>query len=129
MEEIRFTIPISPVTKKNHSAIVTNKKTNRPFLLPSKQFMDYEKECLKYLPEIESINYGINIKCEFYMPTKRKCDITNLLQAIDDVLVKGKVIEDDNCTIVVSHDGSRVYYDKEYPRTEVIITKEKDTFM
>lgn len=128
MEEITFTIPISPVTKKNHSAIVTNKKTNRPFLLPSKQFMGYEKECLKYLPKIDKIDYGINIKCHFYMPTKRKCDLTNLLQAIDDILVKGGVIEDDNCTIVVAHDGSRVFYDKEHPRTEVIITKEKDTF-
>jgi Holliday junction resolvase RusA-like endonuclease len=60
------------------------------------------------------------------MGTHRKCDLTNLLEAIDDVLVKAGVIEDDNYTIIASHDGSRVHYDKENPRTEIIITEVKN---
>ena len=49
-------------------------------------------------------------------------DLTNLLEAVDDVLVKARVLLDDHCGIIVSHDGSRVLYDKENPRTEVSIT-------
>lgn len=55
------------------------------------------------------------------MPTKRKCDLTNLLEAIDDVMVKYGLLADDNFSIIESHDGSRVLYDKENPRTEVTI--------
>ena len=55
------------------------------------------------------------------MPTKRKCDLTNLLEAVDDVLVKHGIVADDNYTIIESHDGSRVLYDKENPRTEIYI--------
>lgn len=55
------------------------------------------------------------------MPTKRRVDLTNLLEAIDDVLVKYGVLKDDNSEIITSHDGSRVLYDKNNPRTEVVI--------
>jgi Holliday junction resolvase RusA-like endonuclease len=57
------------------------------------------------------------------MQTKRKCDITNLLQATCDILVKYGVLEDDNYTIVASTDGTRVFYDKENPKTIIEITK------
>ena len=65
----------------------------------------------------------VNVKCLYYMQTKRRVDLNNLLEATTDVLVKYKVLEDDNSNIVVSHDGSRVLYDKENPRTEITITK------
>ena len=55
------------------------------------------------------------------MKTKRKCDLTNLLEAIDDILTHYGVIADDNYSIVAAHDGSRVFVDKQNPRTEVII--------
>ena len=57
------------------------------------------------------------------MPTRRRVDLVNLLECTDDVLVNYGVIKDDNSTIVVSHDGSRVLYDKDRPRTEIIITR------
>lgn len=72
---------------------------------------------------IETIDYPVNIECHFYMGTHRKCDLTNLLEAIDDVLVKVGVLSDDNFTILQSHDRSRVHYDKDNPRTEIIITE------
>ena len=60
------------------------------------------------------------------MDAKRAVDLPNLLNATDDILVHYGVIEDDNCRIIVSHDGSRVYYDKEKPRTVIEITKSTD---
>lgn len=50
-------------------------------------------------------------------------DLVNLLEATCDILVHYRVLEDDNSKIVVSHDGSRVLYDKENPRVEIWITE------
>lgn len=116
-------IPIEPVTKKNHSQVVMIK--GRPIVLPSKPYQEYEKKCKQYMPNIETINYPINLECHFYKGTHRKCDITNLLQAVCDILVKYKVIGDDNYSIVASVDGTIVNYDKENPRTEIYITKKE----
>ncbi len=95
-------------------------------VIPSKQYIEYEKNALIFIPKVKTINSAVNVKCLFYMPTRRRCDLTNLLEAIDDVMVKGKLLEDDNFKIIQSHDGSRVKYDKENPRTEVIITEVND---
>ena len=59
------------------------------------------------------------------MPTRRRVDLVNLLEATDDILVHYKVLEDDNSNIIVSHDGSRVYYDKENPRCHIFIDEVK----
>lgn len=115
-----FSIPIEPRTKKNSQRLVV--AGNRPIILPSKQYKEFEEAALWYVPRL-NIDYPVNIKALFYMKTKRRVDLVNLLEALDDLLVKGECIQDDNSTIVVSHDGSRVYYDKEKPRIEVIITK------
>lgn len=55
------------------------------------------------------------------MPTRRRVDLCNLHEALCDVLVTFGVVQDDNCKIIASMDGSRVLYDKENPRTEVYI--------
>lgn len=119
---LNFTVKLPPISKKNSQQILTNKATGRPFIMPSKQYKDYEKAALYFIPKNIFINYPVNVKCLFYMPTRRKCDLTNLLEAIDDVMVKSGLLADDNFSIIQSHDGSRVLYDKENPRTEVYIT-------
>lgn len=117
-----ITIPLNPITKKNSQQIITIK--GRPMIIPSPQYRKFEKEAKKYLPTLkEPINEAVNVKCVYYMQTRRKVDLTNLLSATDDLLVKHKILEDDNKNIVYSHDGSRVFYDKKNPRTEITITK------
>ena len=44
-----------------------------------------------------------------------------MLEAIDDIMVKAGLLQDDNYTIIASHDGSRVFVDPKNPRTEVYI--------
>lgn len=117
---MKFTIELPPITKKNHQQIV--KAGGRLLVIPSKQYKDYEKACEAFMPDCEIITAPITLKCIYHMPTRRRVDITNLLQATCDVLVKYKVIEDDNNEIVASVDGTRVVYDKEHPCTEVEIT-------
>lgn len=122
---IKIVIPLAPITKKNHQRIVKNPKTGIPFVIPSEQYKKYEKECLFLIKnsgvEYETIDYRINSKCLFFMPTHRTVDLTNLLEAIDDILVRAEVIAEDHCRVIAAHDGSRVYYDKEFPRTEIYI--------
>lgn len=117
---IEFVIDIPPITKKNHQQIILNKSTKRHMVIPSKQYRDYEKASAKYIPACD-IDFAVNVKGIFYMPTRRRVDLVNLQEALLDVLVKYGCIKDDNATIVVSMDGSRVEYDKERPRTLVTI--------
>lgn len=121
---MKIEIPIQPITKKNHGQIIMCK--GHPIMLPSKQYIEYEKKCKQYMPILESpIDYPINLKCTFYLETRRKCDLTNLLQAICDILVKYNVIIDDNYTIIASLDGTNAIYNKENPKTIIEITKKE----
>ena len=120
-EVLRITIPLPPVTKKNSQRIVIVR--GRPMILPSQKYKDYEQACALYVrPLKEPISFGVNVKCIYYMPTRRRVDLTNLLEATHDMLVKHGVLADDNSNIVWSVDGSRVLYDKGRPRTEIEIT-------
>ena len=122
MDIMNFVISTPPRTKKNSQQIITVK--GRPMIIPSKLYKEYEKACAPYIPKIDNpIDYPINLQCIYYMPTKRKVDLNNLLEATTDMLVHYKFLKDDNSTIVYSHDGSRVKYDKERPRTEIYIKR------
>lgn len=121
---IEITVPLAPVTKKNSMRIMHSSKTGKPFIMPSQKYMDYEAEAVwhcKIATLRRLIEDPVEVKCLFYMPTRRRVDLTNLLESIDDVLVKSGVLKDDHSGIIVSHDGSRVLYDKDNPRTEVYI--------
>lgn len=120
---IHFTIPLAPISKKNNQQIFFNRHTGKSFITPSKQYKEYEQNALWFIPKGRCIDYPVNVKCLFYMPTKRLCDLTNMLEAVDDVMVKAGLLKDDNYKIIVSHDGSRVLYDKANPRTEVYIER------
>lgn len=119
-------IPLEPRTKKNSQQIRKNHATGKRYVAPSNTFLVYQNQCFPYLYHLrsnaESLQYPLNIKCLFYMPTHRRVDLVNLLEAIDDVLVHYKLIIDDCAAYIGGHDGSRVLYDKENPRTEIYIT-------
>ena len=119
----KFTIPIKPVTKKNHSQIIwVGKGRNRiPKLIPSKAYREYERSATLLCPAWH-IDKPVNIEAHYFMATRHKVDLVNLHEALHDVLVKAGTIEDDNSKIIVSTDGSRVHHDKDNPRTEVIIS-------
>ena len=120
---IHFTVPLKPISKKNNSRIFRPKGMNHPMVVPSKQYMEYEKNAMRFIPKGETINKPVNVKCLFYMPTRHKCDLVNMQESILDVMVKAGLLADDNYSIVQSMDGSRVFYDKGNPRTEIYITE------
>ena len=91
-------------------------------IVPSAKYKKFEKDCGEYMPQTDTIDYPVNVKCVYYMPTRRRVDLVNLQEATLDILVKYKVLADDNSTIVQAMDGSRVFYDKDNARTEIEIT-------
>lgn len=119
---VKFTIPLPPISKKNSQQIV-RRKDGRPCIIPSQKYKEYEKAAGRFMPKVTTIDRTVNVKAIFYMPTHRLVDLVNLQEALLDVLVKYRLLDDDNSRIVVSMDGSRVDYDKENPRTEVEITE------
>lgn len=128
IDEVRFTIPVTPVTKKNHGRIVMCGKY--PKLLPSEAYERYTKAAMPFLratfKDIGTIDYPVNLKCVFYLDKRRKGDLAGYLQAVQDLLVEAGILSDDNRNIVASVDGSEVLYDKANPRTEVTITKKEN---
>ena len=109
----------TPRTKKNSQRIITI--GGRPRIIPSKEFKHYEAECLRQLGGVEPQQGPVNLQCIYYMPTRRRVDLVNLLEATCDILVAAGILEDDNSTVVAGHDGSRVTYDKDNPRVEIFI--------
>lgn len=121
---MKYTIRGTPVTKKNSPRIIL--VHGKPRIIPSKQFVEYEKAALYQLMPVRphtAVDYPVNVKCVYYMPTARKVDLVNLLEATLDILVDAHVLADDNAKIVVGHDGSRVEYRATEPRAEIEITE------
>ena len=117
-----YTLLGAPITKKNSMQIL-RAANGRAFIAPSKQYKAYEKDCIRQLADRRKprIATPVNVRCVYYMPTRRKVDLCNLLGATCDILIAAGVLEDDNSTIVVSHDGCCVRYDKTNPRVEVFV--------
>lgn len=126
--KLKIEIPLLCRPKKNSQSIIYNSKTKKPMIVQSKQYKEFERECLPYLIEYKlKINTPINLKCIFKVNEKRRRDLCNLLNAIQDVLVKYDVLDDDNYNIVKSVDGSRIIYSKnEEPKIVIEITDYKE---
>lgn len=120
---LQFSIPGTPRTKKNSPVLVKG----RSLILPSQAYRDYERDTAYFWRREAAILMGkplsgrYNVRLAYYMPTRRRCDLVNLIEASLDLMVKYGILADDNCAIVAGHDGSRVLYDKDNPRVEVEI--------
>ena len=126
-----FIIPGTPITKKNSMQMAYNPKTKRWFPVPSKAYKAYEKKAKEAFKEgapSEPINYPVRVKCAYFLPLnkdgskpKKAPDLTNLLGATNDILVKYHILADDNIEIIESHDGSYAMFTAKEPFTDIVI--------
>ena len=72
--------------------------------------------------KIDQIKDPVNVKAVYYMDHRRAVDLPNLHAALHDIMKAAGLVEDDNCNVIYTTDGSYVSYDKKNPRTEVEIT-------
>lgn len=122
---LTYTLLGAPRTKKNSQRIFKG-RGGQPFLVPSAAYAQYEKDCLRQIHSPRQPVAAVNLKCVYYMPNRRRVDLVNLMEATCDILVKAGVLDDDCAAVVAGHDGSRVKYSKECPRTEIEITEVND---
>ena len=119
---MKIILPLLCRSKKNSQQILINSKTHKPFIAQSRIYKQFEKDCGYFLNKYKlNIDYPVNIKCIFIVPDKRKRDLTNLENAIADILVKYKVLADDNYNIITGWDGSRIIYKKGEEKTIIEI--------
>lgn len=89
-------------SKKNSKRIVGRGK--RMFIISSKNYLEWEKEkadeIYGQLDEITAITTPIRLSITFSSSTKRKWDLSNKVESIQDLLVKVGILEDDNWSIV-----------------------------
>jgi len=134
-------IPFEPKSKKNNLCIKFKKQSGAnalyknsrygmvlmgiPFVSQSDTYKQYERDCVYWLrrPQNGTINEKINICYRFYRSNNIRVDASNLIECADDILVKYHIIADDNFKYVCGHDGTRVYVDKDNPRTEIEIRR------
>ena len=120
---MKFTLLGDPRSKKNSQRLI--RAGGRTIPITSAAYEQYRRDCLRQITgdKRRGINRPVNMKCVYYMATRRVVDLVNLLEATCDILVDAGVIADDNCRIVAGHDGSRVLYDRQNPRVEIEITE------
>lgn len=120
---MKITIYGNPKTKKNSQRIIWAGK--HPKLIPSEAYEKYERDAkLQIIGRYrQQLSGPVNVRCVYYMETRRRVDLVNLLEATDDILVATSVLLDDNSQVIAGHDGSRVRYDKNCPRVEIEITE------
>lgn len=124
-----FILKGNPTTKKNSQEIrykyIGRKQV--PFIAQNDNYTAYETACIWQLKTqrqtLPSPPY--NVKCVYYRANRIRCDLTNLLEATDDILVRAGILPDDYFGIIAAHDGSRVFFDKNNPRVEITITSLK----
>ena len=129
----QYDIRLPPVTKKNSQQII--KVNGRNIIIPSAAYKKYEAQCGEFLlnkPEIP-IGSPVEVTCLYFLKRtvkgeipKRQPDLCNLMEATHDVLVKYKILEDDNASVIYSVDGSRVYWTTGEPHTIVQIRSLED---
>jgi len=122
---MKIVIKGNPITKKNSQRIVLI--GGKPRILPSQKYKEYEARAMLYMPRLKTpIGDPVNVRCVYFMESHRRVDLTNLLEATSDILVRYGILEDDNSNILWSVDGSRVMYDKDDPRVEIEITRKEE---
>lgn len=131
----RYVIELDPRTKKNHQMIAGSGsrcpycgKFQKQFIRQGRANTEYTAKAFPFLtpkPEVP-IDFPVRVTYLFYMGSRRKVDALNLCAAADDLLVEAGILKDDDSKIVADHDGTRVLYDKQHPRTEILIHKIED---
>lgn len=123
--EYAYMISGNPKPKKNNMR-PARRKGGGLMLIQSQSYIDFAVAATAQLAEqerpVSPICEKVNVKMTFYRGDKRRTDLVNLENATLDILVQAGILEDDNYNIVESMDGSRVRYDKDNPRTEILIT-------
>lgn len=126
----QYVIPLDTRTKKNSMSIAGTGprcpkcgKRQKQFIRQGHANTEYSAMAAKYLvpKPRQPISCKVHIVYRIYTQTRRVVDDLNLYASLDDILVKEKILKDDNRNIIRCRDGSGVFYDKDHPRAEIYL--------
>ena len=92
----------------------------KPINIPSKQYALWEINSKLHLPNIH-IDEVTEIIITIFAPDKRPADLTNKVESLMDLMVKGQIIKDDNWFVVPKITLLFGGVEKENPRAEIKI--------
>lgn len=138
---LKLTLYGNPPSSKNSRSIVLqysesttpimrgNKKVYyakcKPKLLPNKFYPPWkQKNALNVFGKIWTGEYPIAMIFKIIRKDQRRYDINNICQAIQDILVWGKVIPDDSFKYLYPI-PAEVGFDKKNPRVEIVLMSMK----
>ena len=117
--KLELTIPGCIRSKKNSKRVFSRGRFKT--VLPSKAYCEWEKQARQWafvaLLSVPKIKDPIKIEAKIYYRGTQP-DLSGCLESIGDCL-EGYLWENDRQ--IISWDGSRLYHDKDNPRTEIIV--------
>lgn len=105
---IALTIFGQTPSKKSSQLILHMKKGMK--IIPNPLYLRWQSRAIFQLKEqkqklgLKMIIEPVSVKCLIYRNTKRKVDLSNLIQSVHDVLQKAEIIKDD--FLIENLDGS-----------------------
>jgi Holliday junction resolvase RusA-like endonuclease len=123
MRNLEFTIPGEVISKKNGQKIIRCGKF--PRIMAGDAYVKWEKQAIQELQFKRTPAWTGYLPCElhcfFYRKTKRAFDYSNMIESIQDMLVKAAILpEDDFLRVIPVIEGMDI--DKVHPRVFVTIT-------
>ena len=70
---------------------------------------------------IEKVTEPCDVSIKYWLPDRRRRDLSNMTESVMDLLVDRGVLTDDSCNVVIKLTQRAMGRDKENPRTEVEI--------
>jgi hypothetical protein len=113
-------------SSKNHMQILRNPKTGRPFIVKGSAALKAEKPIMAELKRnkaawmkmIAGHPFPLFVVFKLYPRTGRRCDFTNMIQGLADLMVKCEYMPDDNMKVFLPIPAEPVV-DPSNPRTEI----------
>jgi len=124
---VKITIPGDTIAKKNSQRIVRLGKF--PSIRPSAAYDKWDKAARQHLQTLRVLpvtKYPVRLHLFFFRSTRRKFDLSNMIEGVQDVLQKMEILEDDSMAHVVPviekrEEGYGWALDRENPRVEIEI--------
>ena len=125
MESVKITIPGTLRIKKNNKRIYGNGKFKK--VLPSKAYLDWEMKARWLIfgaigheeHRIFPLKIDLHVEVKVYYKGLQM-DLSGAMESIGDCL-EGVIWKNDKQ--IKSWDGSRLFHDKDNPRTEIVVRR------
>lgn len=106
-------------SKKNSKRILFNQRTHKPFIKSSVRHDEWHSRAFSQLNGLTHVSKLNRLSMTFYSASRRKADLTNRADSVQDLLVDAGILEDDNWWVIPELELLFGGVDKNNPRVEI----------